>query len=198
MDRDPGLAHFKNLGEVADVARTLLAQALARGGDRVDDQDKLDTTLRHLGDVREGFLITVRTSSFRSRSELRDLVRAILVDWRWLEPLGLKRTHPAAPLEKPVVQVIAFAHAAVTLGAMRHLPSEHVTFPHPRKTYADIPPPRSPGEVLERIEEMETVIARSAIKPLHRFGREPVRRTYGYFETGAWLIEQHARRFGTL
>jgi len=193
MDPDPGLKLFSNLGDVSRTARQILAQAMARGGTRLLPSVHLDLTLEHLGHVREGFIITLRTTSFRSRSELRHVVRAILVDWKWLEPLGLRWMTTSGPLEKPTLQVVAFAHAAVTLGAMRHLPADQVTFPQLKRSYADIPVPGSPGEILQRIEEMEVVMARSSRLPLSRCGREPVRRTYGYFETGAWLVGQHWR-----
>jgi hypothetical protein len=190
MDPDPGLRHLTDLGRVAATARRLMADALARGAG-LPASDHLESTREHLGQVREGFLITVRTTSFRSRAELRDVVHHILVDWKWLEPFGIRPPSRHGPIERPLLQVLAFAHASVALGAMRHLPTEQVTFPRTRKTYADIPVPGSPGEILERIEEMEAVIARGSLRPLAHSGHEAVRRTYGYFETGAWLLGRY-------
>jgi hypothetical protein len=198
MDQQRALQHLLHLGRVARETRTSLLRALARGGSKLEGgrEARLEVTLDHLGQVREGFVITLRTSSVKGWTELEALLEAILVDWSWLKPLGIRWTHSSEELEKPVSQVLSFAHASAAMGLMPRLPAREVTFPYPRRTYADIPIPASPGEMLSRIEEMESVIARGTSRPLCRMSRETVRRTYGYFETSAWLVSEHGRRFG--
>jgi hypothetical protein len=65
-------------------------------------------------------------------------------------------------------------HARVVLASIPHLPDAAVRWPAGRRTYADIPVPRGPAELADRIEAV---------------GRRPapsdpgVRRTYGFFDT---------------
>ncbi len=106
------------------------------------------------------------------------------------------------PLEPVRQQLLAFGMATVALGALPKLPSEQVTFPHSfgkPPTYSDIAAPSSPAEMLVRIEELEEMIWQlMAGNPnelvQNQYG--PVRRTYGFFETSAWLVRQEVERFG--
>src|SRR5262245_4140215 len=155
MLSDPAYEHFSSLGRIAHSARSLLFRAIVENS-RLSSgrRQPVEITLEHLGHVREGFIITLRTSAFASASELKDVVRAILVDWSWVEELGIRWAGRDMPIEEPVKQVLSFAHAAVAMGAMPQLPPDQVTFPLAWKTYADIPAPRTPGETLARIDEM--------------------------------------------
>jgi hypothetical protein len=79
-------------------------------------------------------------------------------------------------------------HAELVFALIPRLPADLVTWPRFRlgNGYADVLAPHGVGEVLERVEEMETVLWRTAA------GRdveadERVRRTYAFCETACWL-----------
>ncbi|MSP12741.1 MAG: hypothetical protein EXR62_07255 [Chloroflexi bacterium] len=197
LTQDDPLHHFQQVGAVARQTLTILYEGLSAEGCALpqDRQDRLHTTLDHLGNIREGFIISLRTRAVRDASEMRALVRHILQDWSWLQEFGW-RSGQEGDIEIPQAQLVAFAHSLIALSLLPGLPSSAVTFPLGRPTYADIPVPRTPGEVLERIEEMENVITEASLEPIARIGRESLRRTYGYFEVSAWLITSHLARFG--
>lgn len=108
----------------------------------------------------------------------------------------------SAALEKVRHQVMAFAMAAVALGFLPKLPSKAITFPHSYSsppTYSDIPVPATAGEMLSRIEEMQSTLWQMMSNDMgHLIQRcyGPVRRTYGFFEVSAWLAKKDAERFG--
>ncbi|MCC6454142.1 MAG: hypothetical protein IT328_04315 [Caldilineaceae bacterium] len=105
-------------------------------------------------------------------------------------------------VERVRQQLLAFGMAVVALGHLPRLPSKQITFPHSYSTpptYSDIPVPSTPGEMLWRIEELEQMVWRLMSDDLHdlvqrRYGS--LRRTYGFFETSAWLSHKEAVRFG--
>jgi hypothetical protein len=79
-------------------------------------------------------------------------------------------------------------HAQLVFAMIPRLPADLVTWPRFRigNGYADVLAPRGVGEVLERVDEMETVLWRTAA------GRdieadERLRRTYAFCETACWL-----------
>lgn len=218
LETDPSAsALLAALGRLARDTRRALRIALLSRGERLPGpvQRYLEGTLNHLGQVREGFAISLRTADCRNNSELRDLVEELLIDWRWMGQLGIRWVPLDQPVQKPLAQVLAYAHARAALGALPRVPEAHVTFPALWRSYADIPVPRTPGEVLERIDEVEQVVAvtlhggpgggarRGADgkteQPVHLLGRDRpsfrarLRRAYGFFETSAWLVEQVSR-----
>ncbi len=42
---------------------------------------------------------------------------------------------------------------------------------------------------------MEAVVSEAEIEPLDHIDRNRLRRTYGFFETSAWLVAYHAAKF---
>lgn len=239
------LHEFARIGEVAETTSQLLALGLQvhtrfagqpRGkARRVDpvEQYVLQQARDLMAQVREGFVISVRSTQAPSRSELRFLVERVLHDWRALsEELGLEPEQagpgglrgPAGQAEPRVRrreegsgneppgeqqglerlrhQLLAFAMAATALGSLPRTPSEDVTFPYSfgkPPTYCDIPAPATPAAMLQRIEELETMLWKLMAADLqelvnHQYG--PLRRTYGFFEVSARLANQEARRFG--
>lgn len=152
----------------------------------------LTDVLGHLGNVREGFQLTLRASAVQRGSELYDLVRRFLMDWRWLEEQGFSFL-PPHEVEQVRDQLLEFAHAYTALACLPRLPTPHITYPG-RSTYADIAIPRTPGEILARIDELEAVLSRASVQPRRALHPEPLRRTYGYFEVSAWLISDYRRR----
>ena len=151
---------------------------------------QLAETLHHLEEVREGFILSQRTSPQLSLTELRALVKHILLDWAWLAPLNLAFT-PADQIEFVGQQLIAYNHAVVALAVLPRLPAEAITFPQKNLTYADLTAPAVPGELLERIEELEQVIYQAEVRPTRLPAYGPFRRTYAFFEASSWLVDRH-------
>lgn len=197
MESLDSLIEFQALGDVAREMRDSLAYRLV--APEVDLPDRAHTAfghaLSHLGHVREGFAVSLRAEDITRISELRDLVKAILIEWRQAEEALGVQFMPAERVELPHSQIMAFAHSYVTFGMIPQLPPDQVTFPQQRRTYSDIHAPRTPGEVLERIEEMEEVVCEVENTSLKRVDRSRLRRTYGFFETSAWLVAIHLVRF---
>ncbi len=190
------LIHYLELGDVArDMRDSLAYRIVAPEVDLPESTHQaFSHALSHLGAVREGFVVSLRTSATHP-TELRKLVRAVLIDWERAAQLFGFEFMPEDKIELPHMQLLAFAHSYVTLGVIPSLPPEQVTFPQPRRSYADIHAPRTPGEVLERIEELEVVVSEAESEPLDHIDRHRLRRTYGFFETSAWLVAYHAARF---
>lgn len=189
------LDDYARMGRVAETTRTLLGLVLEQREPTPAQWERLNTTLSHLTDVREGFLLSVRTGSGEPR-ELQDLVRYTLagMDWSWLEAMGLQLL-PDGSVYVPRLQLLSFAHSYLTMALLPRLPRQEITFPQPR-SYADIPVPRRPGEILERIEELEQVLTRLQLNAgAEGFRGDAWRRTYGFFETSAWLVRDHMRLF---
>ena len=151
---------------------------------------QLADTLQHLENVREGFILSQRTSLHGSLDELQALVQHVLLDWAWLQTLNLSFS-PADEIETPHPQLLYFNHALVALAALPRLPAQAITFPQKRPTYADVTAPGLPGELLARIEEIEQVIYQTEAMPNKAPAYDPFRRTYAFFEASAWLVNNY-------
>jgi hypothetical protein len=86
-------------------------------------------------------------------------------------------------------QMLAAAgHAQLVFALIPRLPPELVTWPRPRigNGYADVFAPNGIGDLVERVEELEAVLWRTAMDaPLD--ADEHLRRTYAFCETACWL-----------
>lgn len=151
---------------------------------------RLADTLEHLGDVREGFMLSQRTPAQVSMSELQALLEHALLDWGWINDLNLI-FEPGTKIESPSQQLLAYNHALVALATLPRLPAEAITFPQQRPTYADVSAPVLPVEMLERIEEIERIIYQAEVMPGQRLAYDPLRRTYAFFEASSWLIDNY-------
>jgi hypothetical protein len=147
---------------------------------------QLAGTLEHLGDVREGFILSQRASPQLSLSDLRALVRHILLDWEWLQELNVTLA-PQQHIESLDQQLVVFNHALVALAVLPTLPAEAVTFPQRQPSYSDVAAPVLPGELLARIEEIEYTIYQADLKPVSSLDYGPFRRAYAFFEASSWL-----------
>lgn len=225
MDESAGLYDFVGFGELAETTTRLLALNLQTGagigpGGRVEagceevgrvEQMVLQQARDYLAQVREGFMLTVRTERLTQRGELTYLLERVITDWGGLSrellateelPNGMTEDGDAARLAQVRRQVLAFGMAVIALGQLPRMPAKQVTFPHSYgnpPTYCDIPVPSTPGEMLWRIEELEQIVWRLMSGELpallqRRYG--PLRRTYGFFEAGAWLSRKETIRFG--
>ena len=200
-DTSEPLMHFLAVRNIAEATREALSDAIiaemthrVRRRHGVHMQEALD----YLAEVREGFTLSMRTEASRDIREWMYLLNRLLTDWSWLTEMGIDLPLPEN-IERVGRQLIAFAMAAIALAFTPELPREAVTFPlrhfFPTETYADIPAPRSPAEMWDRLEEIEQVIYAAGIKPLSSLPPSPLRRAYAFFEANAWLADQHLTRF---
>lgn len=198
---DDVLRQFLEVKEVANTTREALAKAIvqellhqARKRNLRGWREALD----YLAEVREGFALSVRAERVRDPRELMYLVNRLLMDWDWLHDLGIEMALPEE-IERVERQLVAFTMAAVAFAFAPQLPPEAVTFPlrdfFPQPTYSDIPVPRTPAELWERIEEVERVVYAAGVQPLASLPAPRLRRTYAFFEANAWIAEQQVARF---
>ncbi|RME44703.1 MAG: hypothetical protein D6796_11445 [Caldilineae bacterium] len=185
---------LRELARIVKTTRQTLAAMLAenRRAERAGLEaeaaaGRLSDTLEHMEQVREGFILSQRTTPHTALSELRALVAHILTDWSWLQSMNLALA-PAMQVEELGEQLVAFNHALVALSILPRLPADAVTFPQPRPTYGDVAVPVLPGDLLARIEEIERTIYQAELRSLRRLEYAPLRRTYAFFDASSWLV----------
>jgi hypothetical protein len=147
--------------------------------------------LVHVEAVLEGLIVLARTGEFSSE-ELRTMVRraGIVAPPRAGTLDAIAADQEAATL-RPLLRAIdgrtmlAAGHARVVFSVIPQLPPEAVAWPRRHPTSADIPVPRSQGELLARAEELARVVWRVATGDERR--DEPLRRTVAFYEAGARL-----------
>jgi hypothetical protein len=84
----------------------------------------------------------------------------------------------------------ALAHARLVLATLPRIPDEDVRFPAGRRTYADIPVPRGPAELSDRLDELERSLWQTATGR-RADPRDPAfRRAYGFFDAADQLGHQ--------
>ena len=212
-DLEPsGFSEFDQWLALAQRTRELLDVAIGQG--ELPDGGAAylsDETLPHVEGVQAGFVGWLRTEA-AGIAELRYLlgrVAAFRVDGptsdaerraaaaESMAELGFEeRTgRPAARLHAAEPwNLAALAHARVVLAMLPRIADEDVRFPAGRRTYADIPAPRGPAELSDRLEELERSLWRTATG--HRPDpRDPAfRRSYGFFDAADRLGR---RAFGT-
>lgn len=168
-----------------------------------------DTTLPHLEDVQAGFQGTLR-SDMAGVDELRYLLLQVaafrverprteeerraaddesIAEARSRLVWGADRPGRPVRIERARSwQLAALAHARVVLAALPRLPDPAVRFPAGRRTYADIPTPRGPAELADRIAELETSLWKIAQGRTATAVTDPAfRRTYGFFDAADQL-----------
>jgi hypothetical protein len=190
---------------LAKRTRELLDAALGDGELPAGGADYLaDRTLPHVERVQAGFVGWLRSEA-AGLEELRYLltrVAALRVD-----PPADEAERRAADAEEAVDRILAasggarppalriaepwslaaLAHARVVLAMLPRIADDDVRFPAGRRTYADIPAPRGPAELADRLEELERSLWHTAA------GRRPVpsdpafRRAYGFFDAADQL-----------
>ena len=195
-----GFSEFDRWLALARRTREVLDAALGDGSLPDGGAQYLsDRTLPHVEGVRNGFLGWVR-SEMADLAELRYLlgqVAAVRVDpaandaeRRAAEAeatiertLAARSGRPGLRLHAPEPwNLAALAHARLVLAMLPRIPDDEVRFPAGRRTYADIPVPRGPAELSERLDELERSLWRTAT------GRRPdpvdpaFRRAYGFFD----------------
>ena len=161
----------------------------ARDGEAVRDLLAREA-LAHVESVLEGLILLARTGF--SGEELRTLVRraGIVAPPRRGTPEALAAEHEAShdrPRLRPIDgrTMLAAGHARVVFSVIPQLPPEAVAWPRRHRTYADIPVPRSDGELVLRAEELARVLWRVAAGDERR--DESLRRTLAFYEAGSRL-----------
>lgn len=112
------------------------------------------------------------------------------------EQLGEAR-RPRQLDHSPGPMLAAAHHARIVFGLIPRLPSERISWPAASLVagYGDVLPPADLEELIDRVDEMDAVLARLAIgRPIEPDAR--FRRTYAFCETAAWLDpDPRANRF---
>jgi hypothetical protein len=162
----------------------------ARDGDAVRDHLAREA-LNHVEAMLEGLVLLARTGQF-STEELRSLVqRAGIVEPARPGSPEARAAAAEAAHERPVLRAVdgrsmlAAGHARVVFSVIPSLPSDAISWPMQRRTYADIPVPHSAGELLLRAEELARVVWRVATGDERR--DEPLRRTLAFYDAGSRL-----------
>ncbi|HSL98458.1 MAG TPA: hypothetical protein VK831_07795 [Candidatus Deferrimicrobiaceae bacterium] len=188
-----GFAAFDRLQDVCGRARAaLVAVVHEEADDERAIRDVLGSeTLQHVDAVLDGLVALARARQF-SVEELRVLVRrAGIVVPPAPGSVAARAADAAADRKRGVLRpvdgrtLLAAGHARVALSLIPRLPPEAIAWPRAHRTYADIPVPRTEGELLERAEELLRVVWRVAAGDGRR--DEPLRRTLAFYEAGARL-----------
>jgi hypothetical protein len=207
-----GFSEFDRWHALARRTRELLDSVLGDEGLPDGGADYLaDRTLPHVEGVQAGFIGWLRSDS-AGIEELRYLLQRVgslrvdtpttdaerraaaaeLVAEHALEDRTGRR--PARLHAVEPWNLAALTHARLVLAMLPRIPEQEVRYPAGRRTYADIPAPRGPAELSDRLEELERLLWRTAT------GRRPdpadpaFRRAYGFFDAADRLGE---RPFGS-
>lgn len=193
-----GYSDLDGLLEVVRRTRELLEAVVDEGELPAGGAEYLaERTLRHVEGVQAGFIgwlrseaaglaelqylllqtAAARVGEARTPAELRAAAAEAVAERR-LSPVGRPRIVNARPWN-----LAALGHARVVMAFMPRLPEEAVRYPAGWRTYADIPVPRGPAELAERIDELERQIWRTALGEVPATPVDPpFRRTYGFFD----------------
>jgi hypothetical protein len=198
-----GFSQFDRLLELVRRTRELLDTVVGDGVLPDEGAAYLEaTTLPHFEKVQTGFqgwlrsdaadiaelrylllqVAELRVAPPRTRAERRAAAEEDLLERRLADvvrPAVLQRVEPW--------HLAALAHARVVLAWIPATPEDAVRYPGGRRTYADIPTPRGPAELAERIAEIERELWKTVTRrPVTRL--DPAfRRTYGFFDAADQL-----------
>jgi hypothetical protein len=208
-----GFAEIDRLIELVARTRLLLDAVVDRGVLPKGGADFLAArTLPHLEEVRAGFRGALR-SDWAGLAELQYVILQDAELRAALRPPSTPAERRAALLEavveeraqqrqrRPAIRgarlwpLIALAHARIVFALLPRLPSTAVRFPWGPRTYADIPVPRGPAELVQRIDELERELWWTATGRLPHPGDPALRRTYGFFDVADQIT---GRAFGVV
>jgi hypothetical protein len=199
-----GFSQFDRLLDLVRRTRELLDAVVGEGVLPEEGADYLEgTTLPHFENVQTGFHGWLRSDA-ADIAELRYLLMQVaglrvppartLAEHRAAAAEDMLERRLADELVRPAQltrvepwHLAALAHARVVLAWIPTTPNDAVRFPRGRRTYADIPSPRGPAELAERIAEIERelwkTVTRRPVEP-----HDPAfRRTYGFFDAADQL-----------
>src|SRR3954447_2767337 len=194
-----GFSEFDRWLALAKRTRELLATALDDGVLPDGGADYLaDRTLPHVESVQAGFVGWLRSDA-AGVDELRYLLRRVAsirveppvsdAERRAAEAEGaVERTmaardgrHSSLRIAEPW-SLAALAHARVVLAMLPRIADDDVRYPAGRRTYADIPAPRGPAELSDRLPELERSLLPTAAGRTPNPGDPAFRRAYGFFD----------------
>jgi hypothetical protein len=199
-----GFNHLDRMLALVRRTRELLDRIVDEGGLLDEDAAFLEsTTLPHVEGIQAGFTGWLRSDS-ADAVELRyllELVAGMRVSPALGEadrtaalaeaaaearaaggrladgaPAGLRLTN-AEPWHLAALQ-----HARVVLAFIPRVPESEVRFPSGRRTYIDIPAPRGPAELAQRIGELEAELWRTVTGRISPPTAPSFRRMYGFFD----------------
>jgi hypothetical protein len=198
-----GFAEFDRLREIFRRTRTLLDAVLTTGDLPDGGSDVLATeALPHIEDVEAGFRTWLRASQ-AELAVLRALVLQAGLGSSASQNAAEERAERAESLQAraagigereilpaPAQRLAALEHARLVFALLPRTPAADVRYPGGRRSYADIPAPRTAAELAERIEELEREIWWVATGRPPRRADEAYRRTYGFFDAAERLTTQ--------
>jgi hypothetical protein len=194
-----GFSEFDRLLALIRRTRELLDTVVARGQLPDGGADYLaQTTLPHLEGVQSGFqgwlrsdaadaaelryllarVAAMRVETVTSEAERRAAIAERLHERRLAAEVG----NPLTLLNANPWELAALAHTRVVLAFIPRIPDGDVRFPGGRRTYADIPTPRGPAELSERISELERQLWMAVTGRPASPSDPAFRRTYGFFD----------------
>lgn len=185
-------AAFDHLIDTCERTRLALLAVIRDDDPDADVRDVLaQEALAHVEAVLDGLMLLRRTSQF-SGEEQRELVqRAGILEPPLRGSAEARAADEEAAHRRPGLRridgrtMLAAGHARVVFSVIPRLPPDAVAWPHAPRTYADIPVPRSEGELMLRAEELARVVWRVATGDERR--DEPLRRTLAFYEAGSRL-----------
>lgn len=183
---------FDHLLDTCRRTRSALVAVVHEGEGEGPARDVLAReALDHVDAVLEGLVLLARTGQFSSE-ELRALVqRAGIVAPARPGTADARAAEAEAAHDQSRLHAIdgrtmlAAGHARVVFSVIPRLPADALAWSTNRRGYADIPVPRSEGELMLRAEELARVVWRVAAGNSRR--DEPLRRTLAFFEAGSRL-----------
>jgi hypothetical protein len=200
-----GFSQLDRLLELVRRTRELLDGVVAAGELPQSGRDFIaERTLPHFEGIQSGFQGWLRSEGI-DVAELQYLLRQVAA--LRVEPPETEADRRAAEAELLAERVLvergpgnadtarrvvllaadgwhlaALSHARVVLALLPKLPEEAVRYPGGRRTYADIPTPRGPAELAERLAEIEAQLWRTATGRVVPAIDPAFRRTYGFFD----------------
>ena len=196
-----GFGEFDRLALLYRRTLALLDEVSATGELPGDGSQVLAAeTLPHVEDMEAGFRVWLRASA-TDRAELRAVLahaglsaidphtpaeqRAALIEkMQALTGAGGERDIEPAPAR----YLSALELARLVFAFLPATPPAEVHYPVGLRSYADITPPRTPGELVCRIEELERRLWHVAAGRPPRLHDAGYRRTYGFFDAAARLV----------
>jgi len=199
-----GFTHLDRMLRLVRRTRELLDRIVADGGLPDEDAAFLEsTTLPHVEGIQVGFTGWLRSDT-ADAVELRYLLE-LVASMRVGPPhSAADRTAQLAEADaearlagrrladgaRPVVRLsnaepwhlAALQHARVVLASIPRVPESEVRYPSGRRTYVDIPAPRGPAELAERIGELEAELWKAVTGRVSPPTAPAFRRMYGFFD----------------
>ena len=201
-----GYREFDRILDLARRTREVMEAAVLDGVLPDGAEDLLaDEALPHLETIQSGFrgwlrtegvgvaelqylLLQVgamRTDPASGPADRRAAAAELLAEQRFAAMTGRPLLRAAEPWA-----LAALAHARLVLAMLPTLEPQDVRWPAGRPSYADIPVPRGPAELAQRLSELERLLWRLATKRTPPRTDPALRRTFGFFDAAERLGER--------